>query len=44
MSLKAIEMQVALLTPDAGKIQEQNQQKNLVQQDHAAHQVKKDIE
>ncbi|CAH0213332.1 hypothetical protein SRABI96_02222 [Peribacillus sp. Bi96] len=45
MSLKAIEMQVALpRTSDAGEIQEQNQQKSLVQQNHAAHQVKKDLE
>ncbi|MGG4266851.1 hypothetical protein [Peribacillus simplex] len=45
MSLKAIEMQIALpRTQDAGKIQEQNQQKNLIQQDHAAHQVQKDLE
>ncbi|MGE7766411.1 hypothetical protein [Peribacillus sp. NPDC096540] len=45
MSLKAIEMQIALpRTQDAGKIQEQNQQKNLIQQDHAAHQVQKNQE
>ncbi|MGE7185226.1 hypothetical protein ACQKKK_14835 [Peribacillus sp. NPDC006672] len=45
MSLKAIEMQIALpRTQDAGKIQEQDQQKNLIQQDHAAHQVQKDLE
>ncbi|MDV7763287.1 hypothetical protein SC499_01090 [Peribacillus simplex] len=45
MSLKAIEMQIAIpRTQDAGKIQEQNQQKNLIQQDHAAHQVQKDSE
>ncbi|AMM92482.1 hypothetical protein UP17_07915 [Peribacillus simplex] len=45
MSLKAIEMQFAIpRTQDAGKIQEQNQQKNLIQQDHAAHQVQKDSE
>ncbi|MFD4815209.1 hypothetical protein [Peribacillus butanolivorans] len=41
MSFNAIEMQIALSrTQDAGKIQEQNQQKNLIQQDHAAHQVR----
>ncbi|RRN70308.1 hypothetical protein EI200_14255 [Peribacillus simplex] len=45
MSLKAIEMQIAIpRTQDAGKIQEQNQQKNLIQQDQAAHQVQKDSE
>ncbi|KON68509.1 hypothetical protein AKG34_06565 [Peribacillus butanolivorans] len=45
MSFNAIEMQIALSrTQDAGKIQEQNQQKNLIQQDHAAHQVRKNQE
>ncbi|MFJ7747071.1 hypothetical protein [Peribacillus sp. NPDC097295] len=45
MSLKAIEMQMALpRTQDAGKIQEQLLQKNLIQQDHAAHQGRKEDE
>ncbi|MFC9596871.1 hypothetical protein ACFTQL_02990 [Peribacillus butanolivorans] len=45
MSFNAIEMQIALSrTQDAGKIQEQNQKKNLIQQDHAAHQVRKNQE
>ncbi|MBK5445933.1 MULTISPECIES: hypothetical protein [unclassified Peribacillus] len=45
MSFNAIEMQIALSrTQDAGKIQEQNQQKNLIQQDHAAHQVRENQE
>ncbi|MEJ9231099.1 hypothetical protein LAV79_16755 [Peribacillus butanolivorans] len=41
MSFNAIEMQIALSrTQDAGK----NQQKNLIQQDHAAHQVRENQE
>ena len=45
MSLKAIEMQIALpRTQVAGKIQEQNQQKNLIQQEHAAHHVRNNQE
>ncbi|MFJ7638567.1 hypothetical protein ACQKL0_04055 [Peribacillus sp. NPDC097264] len=45
MSLKAIEMQIALpRTQDAGKIQEQLLQKNLIQQDHATHQGRKEEE
>ncbi len=45
MSLKAIEMQIALpRTQDAGKIQEQLQQRSQVQLDHAAHEVQKQVE
>lgn len=45
VSLKAIEMQIALpRTQDAGKIQEQLLQKNLIQQDHATHQGRKEVE
>lgn len=45
MSLKVIEMQIALpRTQDAGKIQEQMQQRSQVQLDHAAHEVQKEVE
>ena len=45
MSLKAIEMQIALpRTQDAGKVQEQLLQKNLIQQDHATYQGRKEDE
>lgn len=45
MSLKLIEMQIALpRTQDAGKIQEQLQQRGQVQHDHAAHEVRKEVE
>ena len=45
MSLKAIEMQIAIpRTQDAGKIQEQLQQRSQIQLDHAAHEVQKEVE
>ncbi|MGA9228071.1 MAG: hypothetical protein WB217_17115 [Mesobacillus sp.] len=45
MSLKAIEMQIALpRTQDAGKIQEQLQQRGQHLQEHAAQSVKKEDE
>jgi hypothetical protein len=45
MSLKAIEMQVALpRTLDAGKIQEQLQQRGQHMMEHANEAVKKDVE
>lgn len=45
MSLKVIEMQIALpRTQDAGKIQEQLQQRSQIQLDHAAHAVRKEVE
>lgn len=45
MSLKVIEMQIALpRTQDAGKIQEQLQQRSQIQLDHAAHEVQKEVE
>jgi hypothetical protein len=45
MSLKVIEMQIALpRTQDAGKIQEQLQQRSQIQHDHAAHEVQKEVE
>lgn len=45
MSLKAIEMQIALpRTQDAGKIQEQIQQRSQIQHDYAAHEVQKEVD
>lgn len=45
MSLKVIEMQIALpRTQDAGKIQEQLQQRSQIQLDHAAQEVQKEVE
>lgn len=44
MSLKVIEMQIALpRTQDAGKIQEQLQQRSQIQLDHAAQEVQKEV-
>ncbi|WP_050614802.1 hypothetical protein [Bacillus testis] len=43
MSLKAIEMQIALpRTQDAGKIQEQWQQRSQIAHDFASHELKKE--
>lgn len=45
MSLKVIEMQIALpRTQDAGKIQEQLQQRSQIQNDQAAREVQKEVE
>ncbi|WP_019242282.1 MULTISPECIES: hypothetical protein [Bacillus] len=45
MSLKAIEMQVALpRTQDAGKMQEQIQQRSQIAHDLAAHEMQKEVE